>query len=69
MKVISADKSVLMDVATLSAVDGKLQVIGKIMGAIPMKARLDPADLRSFLWKLGPRTLVRIAWMVLTARK
>ncbi|MEI9887694.1 MAG: hypothetical protein WDN08_14560 [Rhizomicrobium sp.] len=46
MKLTSADKSELMNVSALER-DGNLLVIkGKIFGAMPMTAKLSPAEFR-----------------------
>jgi hypothetical protein len=68
VKIVSPDGSILMEIAGVSLADERIVVTGKIMGAMPMKAVIQPSDLRSLLWRIGPRTVVRIAWTVLTER-
>jgi len=53
MKLTSADKSELMNVSALER-DGDLLVIkGKIFGAMPMTAKLSPAEFRKGLGLLN----------------
>jgi len=58
MKLTSADKSELMNVSALER-DGNLLVIkGKIFGAMPMTAKLSPAEFRKGLGLLNFRLLL-----------
>jgi hypothetical protein len=55
MKLTSADRSELMNVSALER-DGNLLVIkGKIFGAMPMTAKLSPAEFRKGLGLLNLR--------------
>ncbi len=55
MKLTSADRSELMQVSALER-DGNLLVIkGKIFGAMPMTAKLSPAEFRKGLGLLNFR--------------
>lgn len=69
MKIFGGDRNVLMEIASLRLDGDKLSITGKIMGTLPMKAVINPRDLRSFLLGLGFRNLVKIGWRVLTARQ
>lgn len=69
MIVRSTDKSVLMEVSSVAAEQRRLLVTGKIMGAMPMKAVVEPEELRRLLWRIGLPGLLRIAWLVLFGRK
>jgi hypothetical protein len=69
MQVRSADKSVLMEVARVYPDRRQLVITGKIMGALPMKAIVEPQDLRRLLWEIGFLGLLRIACLVLFSRK
>ena len=58
MKLTSADKSELMNVNALER-DGNLLVIkGKIFGAMPMTAKLSPAEFRKGLGLLNFKLLL-----------
>jgi len=46
MKLYSADNSELMQVTALAREGNQLVIKGKIMGAMPMTARLSPAEFR-----------------------
>lgn len=57
MKVFNADGSVLMEVQSLAREDGALVFTGLVMGAMPVKGRLTPAEARKALklvrgWRL-----------------
>lgn len=69
MIIRSTDKSVLMEVARVAPEQGRIVITGKIMGALPMKAVVEPTDLRALLRGMGLRSLLRTAWLVLFARK
>lgn len=49
MKVFNADGSVLMEVQTLERNGNNLEFTGLVMGAMPVKGRLTPAEARSVL--------------------
>lgn len=49
MKVFNADGSVLMEVKTLERNGNNLEFTGLVMGAMPVKGRLTPAEARSAL--------------------
>lgn len=68
MRVLSGDNSVLMEVARVFPEGRRLVVTGKIMGGIPMKAVIEPRELRKLLWGIGFSGLLRMAWLVLFSR-
>jgi hypothetical protein len=53
MKLYSADNSVLMEVSSLEAEGGQLLIKGKIMGAMPMTAKLRPEEARKLFGLLN----------------
>ncbi|KRB85488.1 hypothetical protein ASE00_01445 [Sphingomonas sp. Root710] len=61
MKLYGPDKSMLMEIQSISEHPEGLLIEGKIMGAMPMKAVLRPSELR------GGRKLIgmRLAWHIL----
>ena len=62
MKMYTPDNTELIEVTDVTPVDGGIQIDGTIMGAMPMKAVLRPAELRRGLRLLTPG----IVWAVLT---
>jgi hypothetical protein len=46
MRLLTCDRSELMEVTALKAVGDNLVVVGTIMGAMPTEAILTPAELR-----------------------
>jgi hypothetical protein len=57
MKLYSADNSELMQVNALERDGDVLLIRGKIMGAMPMTAKLSPAEFRRGLGLLRPGLL------------
>ena len=57
MKILSPDKSELMEVSSIYRDNGNLVINGKIMGSMPMKAILRPQDARNGLRLLDMRTI------------
>lgn len=57
MKIYSADKSELMQVATIERDGNDLVLKGKVFGTMPMSARLRPAEARAALKLLTPRII------------
>ena len=55
MKLYSADNSVLMEVNSLEIEGGQLLIKGKIMGAMPMTAKLRPEEARKAFGLLNPK--------------
>jgi hypothetical protein len=63
MKVFNTDGSVLMEVQSLACENGALVFTGLVMGAMPVKGRLTPAEARrAFRLVRG----WRLWWFVLT---
>jgi len=62
MKLFTPDNTELLEVTAIAPHADGLQVEGTIMGAMPMKAILRPADLRSGFRFLGPR----LVWAVIS---
>lgn len=54
MKLKSADGGELMDVSALERDGNSLVIRGKVFGAMPLNARLDPAAARAALKLLTP---------------
>jgi hypothetical protein len=69
MKIHSTDKSVLMEVADVRPDRAGILITGKIMGAMPMKAVVEPAEVRRMLGEIGLWKILRIAWLVCFMRK
>ncbi len=55
MKIYSQDGSELMDVAALERDGDALVIKGKVLGTMPMSARLTPAEARKGLGLLNAR--------------
>ena len=58
----SADNSKLMEIERLERSGKELLIRGKVFGAMPMTARLSPAEARKGLKLLN----FRLAWFLLT---
>ena len=58
MKIYSADKSELMQVARIERDGDDLVLKGKVFGTMPMSARLTPAEARAALRLLSPRLVL-----------
>ena len=58
MKLHSADGGELLTVSALERDGDSLLIKGKVFGAMPMTARLDPAAARAALKLLTPRLIV-----------
>jgi hypothetical protein len=54
MKIYSADKSELMQVAKIERDGNDLVIKGKVFGTMPMSARLRPSEARAALKLLTP---------------
>jgi len=57
VKIYSADKSELMQVAAIERDGNDLVIKGKVFGTMPMSARLKPAEARAALKLLTPRMM------------
>ncbi|HEY8509229.1 MAG TPA: hypothetical protein VIL32_12770 [Steroidobacteraceae bacterium] len=62
MKIYSQDGSELMRIEALERDGNQLIIRGKVLGAMPMTAKLRPAEVRQGLKLLN----VRLAWFLLT---
>jgi len=62
MKIYSADKTELMQVARIERDGNDLVLKGKVFGTMPMSARLTPREARAALGLLSPR----LVWFLLT---
>ena len=58
MKLFTPDNTELIEITSVSPHEDGLQIEGTIMGAMPMKAVLQPVNLRAGLRFVTPR----IAW-------
>lgn len=58
MKLHSADGSELLTVTSLTRDGNSLLIKGKVFGAMPMAARLDPKAARAALKLLTPRLIL-----------
>jgi hypothetical protein len=56
MQLYSKDKSVLMEVSAIERDGGDLLIRGKVLGTMPMTARLTPRQCREGLKLLNLRT-------------
>jgi hypothetical protein len=62
MKIYSQDGSELMRIEALERDGNQLVIRGKVLGAMPMTAKLRPAEVRKGLKLLN----LRLAWFLLT---
>ena len=58
MKLYASDNSDLMEVAKISRVDNNLVIEGTIMGAMPIRAIVKPAEVRKALRLMDFKTLL-----------
>lgn len=58
MKIMSQDRSELMEVSSLSRNGNELVIKGKVFGTMPMSARLTPEQARAGLKLLTPRMIL-----------
>jgi hypothetical protein len=65
MKLFMTDNSELMDISRIEAEGRNLIVEGTIMGAVPVKAVVKPAELRAALGQMSLRTMIKAAAMLL----
>ncbi len=64
MRLFTTDNAELMDVSAIRAEGRNLLVEGTIMGAIPVRAVVKPAELRSALFLLSPKTFFSACLML-----
>lgn len=62
MKILSSDRSELMEVTSIEVRSGAIFVRGKVFGSMPMNAMLTPKEARKGLKLLTPRTF----WFLIT---
>lgn len=55
MKIMSQDRSELMEVKTIDRIGNELIIKGTVFGSMPMSARLSPGEARKGLRLLTPR--------------
>ncbi len=58
MKIYDANDQELMQVRSIAGEDGKLVIRGKIFGAMPMVAKITPAEARAALKLLDFKTVL-----------
>jgi len=58
MKIYSADKTELMQVAKIDRDGNDLVIKGKVFGTMPMSARLTPAEARAAFKLLTPKLIL-----------
>lgn len=68
MKLVTTDNSELMDVASVEVENGRLIVSGTIMGAMPIRAVLTGAELRSGLKLVSLGTIWQIIKLFLAGK-
>ncbi len=60
MKLFGADKSELMDIASIARDGDDIVIKGKVFGSMPLTARLTPAQARAGFKLLRPNILLFI---------
>lgn len=58
MKIMSQDRTELMEVSALDRTGNELVIKGKVFGSMPMTARLTPEQAREGLKLLTPRMVL-----------
>ena len=69
MKLYSSDNSELMDIERIYRKDGNLIADGYIMGAMPVRAVIKPAEVRSALGQMSFGTLLFAISMLFRASR
>jgi hypothetical protein len=64
MKLYTAEKTDLLEVQAIETTSEGIVIDGQIMGAMPMKALLTPAELRRGLRFLTPKVLMALVCML-----
>jgi hypothetical protein len=64
MKLYAVDNSDLMEVKQIYSEKENLVIEGTIMGAMPIRAIVKPAEVRRAVAMMGPRTLFHAALML-----
>lgn len=65
MKLYASDNSDLMEVSKITAEDGNLVVEGLIMGAMPIRAIVKPAEMRRAFCVMSFSTMIKAVLMLL----
>jgi hypothetical protein len=69
MKLYMTDNSDLMEVSSIYPENGNLIVVGTIMGAMPVKAVVKPAELRRALGLMSFKTKMAAFFMLFKASR
>lgn len=64
MKLYTTDNSELMDITSITAEGRNLVVEGTIMGAMPVRAIVKPAEIRAAMGQMSMRTKLRAMAML-----
>lgn len=64
MKLFTTDNSELMDISEITTEGRNLIVEGTIMGAVPVRAIVKPAEMRSALKQMSLGTMFKAALML-----
>lgn len=64
MKLYTMDNSELMDISTITAEGRNLVVEGTIMGAVPVRAVVKPAEMRAAMKQMSMATKMKAAAML-----
>ena len=67
MKLYAQDNSVLMEISTIERKGNELILKGKVFGAMPLVARLKPAEARKGLKLLGFKLIMFLLTFLLRA--
>lgn len=65
MKLSLKSQSGLMEITRISAEDKKLVFTGTILGSVPVRAVLTPAEMRKALSLLSFKTIISAIWIFL----
>jgi hypothetical protein len=68
MKFYTTDSTVLMDVSRIAPHEKGILMEGKILGTMPMKAILQPEELRAAMRFISPRLIWVILRMLITGK-
>jgi hypothetical protein len=68
MKLITPDRTPLMDITAIRVHSSGLLIEGKIMGTMPMKAIVSASELRNGIKLLGMRVALKALAMLIRGR-
>ncbi|MET3354331.1 UNVERIFIED_ORG: hypothetical protein ABID33_002242 [Xanthobacter viscosus] len=68
MKLLGPDGSGIMEVDSISVEKGNIVIRGKIMGAMPLSAVVQPQQLRNGIKLLSVRVVLRAIGMLITGK-